>query len=448
MKSQHLAFLIAGWASTVVLHIWAQSAPMPDPILETAEAASQESSPAQPGSSPQEGDATALPVTVSLPQTSAEAEALEQLLYPEYTPLDEPVAEAFSSRWNARLRASLGMRYDNNILLSSRSKQSDLVFTLTPGLTLARGDFESRKANYILLDYAPSALLYTRHSNHNAVNHDANAGVQWRKERYTLLLKARFLDITGPNTDIGRYTRWQVYESDLLARNELSEKTALEASLRNRVINYRDGLDSVEWTANGWWSYRHSPKLTAATGLAAGQLTLQDSDAQTYLRPQLRASYQASEKLSAEGAGGLDIRWFGSGAGERVNPVWEAGACYLPTEAAALKMSVYRRIEGAASIIGADYTLTGAAIELRYTLSSRFELALIGGYERSDYHSISPTPAPSRHDNYFYTRPALRAVFSDKLNVDLFCQYRRNVADPGNYGFSNIQAGVTFCLSY
>ena len=166
------------------------------------------------------------------------------------------------------------------------------------------------------------------------------------------------------------------------------------------------------------------------------------------MRPLFKAAYSASEKLSADGSGGLDIRQFGGGAGDRVNPVWEFGVTYLPMEATAIRINAYRRIEGAASMVGTDYTLTGVGVQITRTLLQRYELELANGYERSDYHSITPSPVFDRHDNYFYVRPALRAVLSRNLNINAFCQYRKNTTQPDSYGFDNVQVGLSLGYDY
>lgn len=428
-----------------MLQIWAQSSQYssPNALVPTPPADA-----IPPEGSMQDPDISFPPADITLPTTPEEAEALNKILYPEAQSIDESVAEAIPTKWSVRPRVTASVMFDNNILLSSNNRQSDIVFTLMPGITIGRGDFESRKANYLLLDYAPSAVMYANHPEHDAIDHDANLGIQLLAGRFTFALNGRFLDITGPNTDIGRFTTWQVYDTDLLTKYDIAEKTFAEIDLHNRVINYQDGLDSVEWTARSWWNYRCSPKLLFGAGLSGGQLDVQGSGSQTYLQPLLKTAYTASEKLSVEGSGGIDIRWFGSAAGERVNPVWAVGAVYLPMEATEVRFDTYRRIEGAASIIGTDYTVTGISIQVSHKIQERYELIFTTGYERSDYNNITSLPTVSRHDNYFYVRPSLRATLSEKFNAGVFCQYRSNVSNPDVYKFENVQAGVSFGYAY
>ena len=64
------------------------------------------------------------------------------------------------------------MVYDDNIYIST-NKQSDVIWTVAPDVTLGLGDYREQAGNFLSLDYTPNVILFTDQSRNDAIDHEA-----------------------------------------------------------------------------------------------------------------------------------------------------------------------------------------------------------------------------------------------------------------------------------
>ena len=50
--------------------------------------------------------------------------------------------------------------YDDNIYLNNNNRQSDAIWTLTPGVQAFAGDYRERTESYLSFFYAPSFIIF------------------------------------------------------------------------------------------------------------------------------------------------------------------------------------------------------------------------------------------------------------------------------------------------
>src|SRR5690349_7340121 len=58
--------------------------------------------------------------------------------------------------WSVLPRVRGGVTYDDNIYIQQNNKQRDVIWSLSPGLTLGAGDYREREGSSVLIDYAPT----------------------------------------------------------------------------------------------------------------------------------------------------------------------------------------------------------------------------------------------------------------------------------------------------
>ena len=75
--------------------------------------------------------------------------------------------------------ARAGVVYDDNIYITERDKHDDVIWSISPGVLLAGGDYRQKEENFAALQYAPNFLFFTDQSGNNAVDHDAQGRVQF-----------------------------------------------------------------------------------------------------------------------------------------------------------------------------------------------------------------------------------------------------------------------------
>ena len=67
-------------------------------------------------------------------------------------------------------------------------------------MTLGLGDLDARLENFLRVNYAPSVVLYTDHSEDNAVQHIFRLTGQYRLSRLTLVLSQGIDLLDGAET--------------------------------------------------------------------------------------------------------------------------------------------------------------------------------------------------------------------------------------------------------
>jgi len=81
------------------------------------------------------------------------------------------------------------MIYDDNVNIHSGTGTADLIWVLSPGLSVGTGSYLVRGNNYLKLDFTPRILLFQNESQHNAIDHDTSLSGQWQIAKLTVGLQ-------------------------------------------------------------------------------------------------------------------------------------------------------------------------------------------------------------------------------------------------------------------
>ena len=384
------------------------------------------------------------------PTTVQEAETMMGALYPDNGNATEQAPanpEGEPTRpWKLTLQAGASAIYDTNIFIAPRHPQADLLFTVSPGIKFAWGDWLAQQGNFLVAAYTLSGLLFVAHPGQDTIEQQGSLDAQWRLARLTLAMQFRFQDLSSANVDVGNRTRRLLYDTALLNKYELSEKTYLEANLYNHIADYSTEISSTEWIARFWFNYRPTPKLTVGSGASVGYLDVEHSPGQTFEQGLLRASYSATEKLSFEAYGGVELRQLETG--DRAFPVLDISGSYRPFEATELKLTAYRKVQNSALLAGENYTVTGVTIEASRSVRAGWDLVLAGGYNYGGYSAASQRRATAREDSYFFVRPALRFEMAHRLHAEVFYLYQQNDSTYAPTAFHDAQVGALVRFDY
>src|SRR2546426_718556 len=86
--------------------------------------------------------------------------------------------------------------YDDNIFIRT-NKTSDFIWTITPGVMAAVGDYRAREENLLTLQYTPSFIFFTDHTSQNAIDHEAFLNGQVRSGPLVISLKQGYQNLSG-----------------------------------------------------------------------------------------------------------------------------------------------------------------------------------------------------------------------------------------------------------
>ena len=450
------------------------SLPILEPPLPSADAAITTApvpalSPVAPAEAP---SATALPADSGvgtaggLPADDANA-----------APLTAPTT---TRRFRYAFRLATGVIYDDNVSLRSNNgggnSGGSTYFTIEPGVTAGFGDVVGKSANYIRLDYAPTAQLYTNASEANSLQHLIRLEGQYSFGRLTIsgsqdvqILDGADLNVTTNtgttvnrvNLDVSARTRVNIYVSRAIFSYGLTEKSALALALLYNNNAYASLISSQTSSGDFSYNYAYSPKLSLSLALSVGYLGTQEPDpSQTFEQVNVRVSYQASGKVAVNASVGLEVRQFQNSSDQNVTPVLELGALYQPFDGTTVSLSGSRRVLSSATLAGQDYTTTGFTVSVRQRFLSRFFPSLTLGYDNSEYFSTGTVGDPgangaittgsaSRSDNYIYVQPSLEIRIRDNWSASIFYTHRENVSTgAASTGFNNNQFGVRTSISF
>src|ERR1035441_6949399 len=138
--------------------------------------------------------------------------------------------------------------YDDNILISHANPMNDLLWTFSPGLTLAAGnvgaylpgsvtleqlrnllyystvDDVSKPSRFFALDYTPSFNVYTLHSENDNTGQSAKFSGAYSLTRLVLSLDADFTDEYVKDAGVGDLVELDSYYAFLRSRDRKSTR--------------------------------------------------------------------------------------------------------------------------------------------------------------------------------------------------------------------------------
>ncbi len=340
-----------------------------------------------------------------------------------------------------------GVLYDDNIFIRP-DKESDVIWTVSPELSLGLGDYRAREGNLLAVEYSPSFIFFTKNSHNNTIDERAVLSGQWRPAIWTFGLSQRYLKLSDPVIDVGNRVDRSLYLTDLAAICEVSPKTSVEVD-GHQAINVFEGFPGYnEWEADAWFDYHITPLVRIGAGGTAGFWDVQDSVNQTYQRALLRAAYAVTELVELRGSAGAEWRQFQEGQPNRLEGIFALGATYHPWENTSFLLDAYRRPQVSIVLPDQNFTLTGVSGTVRQIFREFYAVTLSGGYEFSDYTATSPGVNANRRDHFFFVRPGLDWTIRERLTVTLFYMYRQDNSNVASFDFNNNQAGLALAVRF
>jgi uncharacterized protein (PEP-CTERM system associated) len=258
-------------------------------------------------------------------------------------------------QWGINYGVVFSAVFDDNVNLSSTDKQSDILLTGGANVALRLG---SDGGNFYLSGvYGISYGSYLGGTDDPDLGHNLGLSASYRFAKLTLGLNVSVAIGTGATVDTGERTNRDSYFASLSASYAYSEKVSFIVTVGGTSQGYENLLSSRDTRINAFIDYTWTPKLQVGVGGAYGMSKAEEGDVQTSQSALVRASYTVTEKLSASGSVGVELR--DTDGGENLSPVFSIGAAYRPFERTTVSLNLNRRIYSSAVLEGQDYTATG-----------------------------------------------------------------------------------------
>jgi hypothetical protein len=344
--------------------------------------------------------------------------------------------------------ARAGVVYDDNIYITERSKQDDVIWSIAPGLLLAAGDYRQKEEGFAAVQYSPNFLFFTDQNSNNAVDHDAQGRVQFHPGNWTLQLYQGFQQYSGAVADVGERVTRSIFTTEGSVRYEFSPKTSMEIRGRQLIVDYDETSANPvsgynQWEAGAFLDYWVTPKFRVGPGVNLGWVDVPDSVNQSYQQFLARATYSVTEKVDFNGTAGMEVREFQGDQDNRWNGVFSLGVAYKPLENTFLSFDAFRRDETSVALLNQNYTLTGFAASIRQNFAVLYTASLTGGYYNAAYHSTVEGVTADRDDDHFYVRVGADWNATGRFTIGVFYQFRNNDSSAPGYSFDNNQVGLS-----
>jgi len=188
--------------------------------------------------------------------------------------------------------------------------------------------------------------------------------------------------------------------------------------------------------------------LNAALGAGGGYDDESSSPDMTFQQFQGRVNWRATDKISFQIHGGVEVRQFLSGgASPLVNPIFDATIQYQPFEQTRLSITG-QRIVASAYLQDQVTETTGVTADLNQRLLGKLFLDLSGGYQLVKYVSSVNTTGSNREDDYYTFNARLSRAFLKRGTIAVLYQLSRDNSNQPGYSFTSHQVGFEIGYSY
>ncbi len=399
---------------------------------------------------------------------SADTSGTESLGQEDDLPPRVDLAGPGAPKWKVITSIAQTTTIDDNLFISHSNKQSDLYFSVTPGIAAGWGDFRTAllqnstgfsdeyeqtgipveeedptTGEYAFIDYTADASHYLSHDSLDAVDQDAGITAQWDLPKVVLGLNARAQSLSGPEIDLGMRTRRTIFTVAATAAYTLSDKTSFDLDAEGVARDYASELSSSEWHAQFGINYQWLPKTNIGAAIVVGLRELESNPDQYYQQGLLHATYDATDRLSLRINGGIEVDETSGGGSTQISPVFGLGADYNIDLQDTLSVNASQTTSSSPITSGEDTETTSADLELHHRLSSSFSIGLSMGYQHVQYYTQGLSNLV-RTDNYLYLRPSIAFSFAQWSQVELAYEYHRDVSSQQSFDFGENIASLQF----
>jgi hypothetical protein len=365
--------------------------------------------------------------------------------------------------------AASQVQYDDNILISHTDALKDVIWTVSPGLTLAGGgvgaylpgsvtveqlrnllyyslvEDVTRPGRFFAVDYTPSFIFYTDHTQYDNIGQSVKLSGGYSFSRLALGLDFDYDRAQVKNAGVGTLIGESLYDARFRSRYDLTDRTSLEVNGRYYRLDYDDPLYQgyQEVSNENWLNRTFADRLSLGVGLVVGRDLPQQSSDQTFERALARAVYRLSGKLYFSSALGVEFRQYDSGESGTLHPVLGITGTYQLREGTTVSLEGHG-LQEPSPYGGYNETRWGVGAGVRQRLFSRLYAEASAGYDNIQYNfngTQGQSPS-SRSDNYFYGKLTFEYEFNRHVVGSLFYTYYRDNSSYVAYSYDDIVVGL------
>lgn len=337
--------------------------------------------------------------------------------------------------------------YDDNITFTPVAPLKDVIFNVTPGLTVSTGDYYDRKESFLTVDYAPNFQFFRRYSQNKAINQQADVTGQYHFRKLTFGLTHHFEQVTEGVVDVGSRVERTVNVTELKTNYRLAKKTTLDVDLKQTLTTY-PLVSSKQWENVDFINYEVLRRVKVGVGGKLGYLLVENQGDQTFEQALVRVQYNLSGKTELTASAGPEWRQFGTGQSRNWQPVATLGFSYVPQDTTRLVVNFGRSQEVSVFLLGQNYTTTAVGFRLFQKVFAKGVIMVGGGYQWLDFHGAGLVAPVARNDQFWNVVGGFDWNFNRHWTVGLLFQHREDTSNLPQFGFKNNQVSLQASARY
>jgi hypothetical protein len=328
-----------------------------------------------------------------------------------------------------------GLRFNTNQVAHS------IIQTISPGALLEIGQ-------HWTIDYSPLWTFYSNKQFSDNFGQTASLVGGTTYNDWVLGLIQSYSNISALLAETASQTRTETYNTVLNGSYTMNSKMSLDLALNQNIVSADQFSSYSEWSTMDWLNYQFWPRLNAALGAGGGYDNEASSPDMTFERAEGRVNWRATDKISFQLHGGVEVRQFLSGgASALVNPIFDATIQYQPFEQTRISISGQRTV--ASSYLQDQVTeTTGVSAGLNQRLLGKLFLDLNGGYQLVKYVSSVNTSNSNREDDFYSFNVRLSRVFLKRGTIAVLYQLSKDNSSLPGYSFASHQVGFQIGYTY
>jgi hypothetical protein len=389
-------------------------------------------------------------------------------------PMNVPPLALTLGPLNLHPRVTAGVVADDNLLFTSAHQESDLIWSVQPGLQAVAGDDaaliayrdqgydplgltpgylivqppENWTGKIFTLDYAPRFKFYDQYTTYNAVDEFATVNLLWPMNKLILGFRQDYQLQKATIIEANQFASTETIPTTLSAAYQFGDKTSVESDFRRIGVNYDSPglIGYTEYNTEDWFNYDLTESMPVSVGVLAGYDAVAASHQdQTYEQLRARVRYNFTEKLVFDASVGGEVRQYENGESDSFNPVFTLSGSYRPAERTTVSLTGYEQ-QNASIFNGYNYTSTGANLGVSQGITDRFTADVSVGYYVIDYKAITSVRA-NYSDDYYIAHVGLQAKIIRHLSGQIYYDLT-SLQSSGSGNINDNKIGVNLTLSY
>lgn len=330
--------------------------------------------------------------------------------------------------------------YADGLQAANNTVANSTIQTISPGALLQVGTHWS-------LDYSPLWTIYSNNQFSDNFGQTAKLVGGTVYGDWVLGLIESYAEIDAPSTVTASQTRTETISSTLNGSYTINSKMSMDLTLNQSYVTADQFSSYSEWSTMDWLNYQFFPRLNVALGAGGGYDDEASSPDMTFQQFQGRVNWRATDKISFQVHGGVEVRQFLSGgASPLVNPIFEAAIQYQPFEQTRLSITG-QRVVSASYLQNQVTETTGVTADLNQRLLGRYFLDLTGGYQLVKYVSSAGGTA-NREDDLYSFGARLSRTFLKRGTIAVLYQLSQDNSSQSIYNQTSHQVGFQIGYSY